>query len=57
MVIFFYADFYGPDHLLDEDVVLVTFNYRVGPLGFFTLENDLAPGNLGLRDQVLTTLQ
>lgn len=26
---------------------------RLGPLGFFTLESDDAPGNLGLHDQVL----
>lgn len=31
----------------------MTVNYRLGPLGFLTLENDLAPGNLGLHDQVL----
>lgn len=24
---------YGPDFLLDKDVVLVVINYRVGPLG------------------------
>jgi carboxylesterase type B len=27
------TDFYGPDHLISEDVVLVTFNYRLGALG------------------------
>ena len=44
--------FYGPDLFMDYDVVFVSFNYRLGPLSFFTLENDIAPGNLGLRDQV-----
>lgn len=24
---------YGPKYLLDQDIVLVTFNYRLGPLG------------------------
>lgn len=24
---------YGPDFLLDKDAVVVTFNYRIGPLG------------------------
>lgn len=24
---------YGPEYLLDEDIVLVTINYRLGPLG------------------------
>ncbi len=37
--------FYGPDFLIDHGVVLVAVNYRLGPLGFFCLENDLAPGN------------
>ncbi len=30
----------GPEFLLDRDVILVTMNYRIGPLGFFTLDND-----------------
>lgn len=25
--------FYGPDFLMNEDIVLVTLNYRLGPLG------------------------
>lgn len=25
--------FYGPDYFMKEDVVLVTFNYRLGALG------------------------
>lgn len=24
---------YGPHHLMDENVILVSFNYRVGPFG------------------------
>ena len=24
---------YGPDYFMDEDVILVTFNYRLGALG------------------------
>ncbi|KAF0310437.1 Carboxylesterase 4A [Amphibalanus amphitrite] len=44
---------YGPQYLLDQQVVLVTLNYRLGPFGFFTTEDEAAPGNYGLRDQVL----
>ena len=44
---------YDPSPLLKEDVLVVTVNYRLGPLGFLTMGNDLAPGNLGLRDQIL----
>ncbi|XP_055849610.1 juvenile hormone esterase isoform X2 [Episyrphus balteatus] len=43
---------YGPDFLVAEDVVLVTLNYRLGPLGFLSAGPE-APGNSGLKDQVL----
>lgn len=42
----------GPQYFLDQDIVLVTFNYRLGSLGFISLGKK-APGNNGLRDQVL----
>ena len=29
-------EFYGPDYFLNEDVVLVTINYRLGALGEFS---------------------
>uniref|UniRef100_A0A182MH74 carboxylesterase n=1 Tax=Anopheles culicifacies TaxID=139723 RepID=A0A182MH74_9DIPT len=43
---------YRPDHILNQNVVLVTFNYRLGPLGFLSTEDDVIPGNYGLKDQV-----
>ncbi|KAF1753555.1 hypothetical protein GCK72_020112 [Caenorhabditis remanei] len=36
-----------------RDVVVVTINYRVGPLGFMTTGDDVARGNYGLWDQTL----
>jgi len=43
---------YLPGPLLDtKEVVIVTANYRVGPLGFLCMEDDLLPGNLALWDQ------
>uniref|UniRef100_H2ZBU4 Carboxylic ester hydrolase n=1 Tax=Ciona savignyi TaxID=51511 RepID=H2ZBU4_CIOSA len=35
-----------------EDVLVVSIQYRVGVFGFLTLEDDWAPGNSGLMDQV-----
>ena len=35
---------YGPQVLLDREVVLVGVNYRLGALGFLSLETDEAPG-------------
>ena len=44
---------FGPQLLMDQDIVLVSVNYRLGPLGFLSMDSDQAPGNLGLRDQAL----
>ncbi|GLG92606.1 Carboxylic ester hydrolase [Gryllus bimaculatus] len=44
---------WGPEHFMEHDVVLVTFNYRLGPLGFLSLGTKELPGNAGLKDQVL----
>lgn len=43
----------GPDYLLDRDVVLVTVNYRLGILGFLSTGDEAAPGNFGIRDQIM----
>lgn len=47
------SDFYAPDYLIAEDVVLVTINYRLGALGFLSTGDDVIPGNNGLKDQVM----
>ncbi|KAF2901295.1 hypothetical protein ILUMI_04893, partial [Ignelater luminosus] len=44
---------YGPDILLDKDVVLVIPNFRLGPLGFLSTGDEIVPGNNGLKDQNL----
>lgn len=38
---------------MDEDVVFVGANYRLGTLGFLSLEDNVIPGNNGLKDQAL----
>ncbi|XP_063380125.1 juvenile hormone esterase-like [Cydia fagiglandana] len=43
---------YGPRYLVRHDIILITFNYRLGPYGFFCLNTSRVPGNQGLKDQV-----
>ena len=42
-----------PNYLLDKDVIYVIMNYRVDILGFLSTGDASAPGNFGLKDQVL----
>lgn len=47
------SDNFGPEYLLEEDVVLVTFNYRLAFFGFTSIGSNEAIGNAGFKDQVL----
>ncbi|XP_041986521.1 juvenile hormone esterase-like isoform X2 [Aricia agestis] len=42
----------GPDYLVENDVVVVTINYRLNIFGFLSLDIPEASGNMGLKDQV-----
>lgn len=46
---------YGPDNLMNDDVVLVVINYRLGLLGFLSLKDPSlgVTGNMGFKDMVL----
>lgn len=48
------TEIFGPDYILQKDVILVTLNYRLGVFGFLSLdERELnVPGNNGLQDQL-----
>ncbi|KAI8122223.1 Glutactin [Lucilia cuprina] len=43
----------APGYLLEEDVVLVSVRYRLGPFGFLSTMTDDIPGNAGVKDVVL----
>ncbi|XP_018054574.1 PREDICTED: esterase E4-like isoform X1 [Atta colombica] len=47
------AAWYGPDYIVQKDVVLVTLNYRLGALGFLNLYDKVVTGNQGLKDVVM----
>lgn len=44
---------FAPDFLVEEDVIVVTINYRLGALGYLNTGDKSAPGNAGMKDQVL----
>ncbi|XP_067647504.1 juvenile hormone esterase [Eurosta solidaginis] len=46
-------NFAGPQYFMDRNVMLVTFNYRLGSLGFLATGTEEALGNMGLKDQVM----
>uniref|UniRef100_A0A0C9RZ46 Carboxylic ester hydrolase n=1 Tax=Fopius arisanus TaxID=64838 RepID=A0A0C9RZ46_9HYME len=43
----------APDFLLDHDIILVAMQYRLTALGFISTGDEVAPGNFGLKDQLL----
>ena len=43
---------FGPQYWMGHEVIMVTTNYRLGPLGFLTLGNEDVPGNMGQLDQL-----
>ena len=47
------SSLYGSEKLMDQSIVLVTFNYRLGILGFLSTEDHNSIGNFGLYDQIL----
>lgn len=47
------TNLHGPDFLINENVIIVTVNYRLGFMGFLALNSSKYSGNEGLKDQQL----
>ncbi|XP_011494688.1 PREDICTED: venom carboxylesterase-6-like [Ceratosolen solmsi marchali] len=45
------GNIFGGKFLIDKNIILVTINYRLGPLGFLSTDDDIVSGNMGLKDQ------
>lgn len=41
------AALYGPKYFMDEDIIVVTMNYRMYSLGFLNTGSDHIRGNMG----------
>ncbi|XP_043467863.1 uncharacterized protein LOC122502062 [Leptopilina heterotoma] len=44
---------YKANYIMDKNVIFVTINYRLGIFGFLSTADLTAPGNFGMKDQVL----
>ncbi|XP_028134421.2 venom carboxylesterase-6 isoform X1 [Diabrotica virgifera virgifera] len=46
-------DISGPHYLMENEVIVVSINYRLGAFGFLATDDLSSPGNYGLKDQRL----
>jgi bile salt-stimulated lipase len=46
------TDYLGPETCVEENVIVVTINYRLGVLGFLNTGDRHAPGNFGMKDKI-----
>ncbi|KAG5882423.1 hypothetical protein JTB14_021691 [Gonioctena quinquepunctata] len=45
------SNVYFPDYIVQQDLIVVTFNFRSGIFGFLSTEDEASYGNYGLKDQ------
>ncbi|XP_025832708.1 venom carboxylesterase-6 isoform X2 [Agrilus planipennis] len=43
----------GEIFIMNKDVIYVNFNYRLGVFGFLSTDDEIVPGNMGLKDQTM----
>lgn len=46
-------DLLGPELIVQENVVWVGLNYRLGVFGFMNTRDRFSPGNYGIKDAIL----
>lgn len=49
------TELYGPEFIVEKEVIMVSMNYRLGIFGFLSLKDPKLgiPGNAGLKDQAM----
>ncbi|KAJ6648964.1 Venom carboxylesterase-6 [Pseudolycoriella hygida] len=47
------SNVHKPNYFMDEQVILVTLNYRLAALGFLNTGDSVVRGNMGLKDQLM----
>ncbi|XP_045533089.1 juvenile hormone esterase-like [Pieris brassicae] len=50
------SDLHGPEYLVQREMIVITFNYRLNVFGYLSLNSTSIPGNNGLRD-IITLLR
>ncbi|KAH1022391.1 hypothetical protein HUJ04_011804 [Dendroctonus ponderosae] len=43
----------GPQFFMEYGVIMVAINYRIGPFGYLSTGDEVIPGNVGSKDQIL----